>query len=137
MVQVEDACTPSVHLVWKNHLGGDSSWCFPFNQSFNIKADKVKKIRSAKLYSDSVTYNDLLAISELASSGDVYDVPVTELTSSVRDLQERSGANVLAFDDSGNYVGVVVSDANMSSDTSRSRHSVSVTIQYPETIHPQ
>lgn len=137
VVQVEDACTPSVHLVWKNHLGGDSSWCFDFNQTFTVNADKMKKIRSSKLYADAVTYNDVLGLSELVSSGEIYDVPVTELTSSVRDLQERSGANVLAFDDSGNYVGVVVKDSDISSDTSRSQHSISVTIQYPETIHPQ
>lgn len=137
VVLVEDACTPSAHLVWKNHLGGESSWCFAFNQTFNIKADKTKKIRTDKLYADLITYNDLLGLSELASSGDVYDVPVTELTSSVRDLQERSGTNVLAFDDAGNYVGVVVSDSSLSSDTYRSRHSASVSIQYPEIIHPQ
>jgi hypothetical protein len=59
------------------------------------------------------------------------------LTSSIIDTQERSGANVTAIDDSGNYVGVVVSDTNFSSDTSKSVHQISLTIQYPEIIHPQ
>lgn len=134
-VYFAEYCEPSVQLFWKNSLGGDSSFLFPYNQESTIKINSNKKSFKSKLFSDSITSDHINGLSDLIGIGDEYDNSITEFTSSIIRSQNRIGQNVIAITSIGQIIGVVVDEVKLDYSTNNKGNFISISISYPEIFH--
>lgn len=125
-----------VQLLWKNSLGGASTWVFDFSQEYSYKFDTGKRKRMV-LFAQHLTANEWEAINELNAIGDVYRVPHNELTTSVNKSHARKGSQVYLVDSGGKQTGVVVIPTEVRTRTRNEQHSIELTIELPEIQAPR
>jgi hypothetical protein len=135
-VYLSTPCSPSVQLIWKNSLGGDSTWVFQYNQESELKASKEGVYRTLKLFADDLTDDEANAMSDLLSSSDPYQINITELTSSVYGSQAVNGKSVYAIDSDGSVYSVILVGYDLTYETRKRKNQVTLTIQLPELFMP-
>ncbi len=133
-IQVESACKNPVYLFWKNSLGGDSFWMFDVNQEYTKNYSNGKKNTRMVLYADGLTFNQFESIDELNTPGNIFDVPLIELTTDVDKTEKKTDQQVYVMQPDGSKVGVVVITNPASTRTKRRRHFIEIEIEFPETF---
>lgn len=121
----------SVFLQWRNSLGGAE--CFPFqvNQEYTWTYSD-RKAKRLTLYANNLTLTQWEAIQGLNTLGDLYRLPITEMTTSLNRTSATIGQSVYVIDSSGNKTGVNVIGNPNTTNTKQKTHSAFVTIEYPE-----
>ncbi len=127
------SCTKNpITLMWRNSLGGESSWTFNFNQEFTYKLQDPYKNKWYTLFDQSLTLAQYNALNDLFTLGQIYQTPIVELTTSVDKTEARIGQQVYIVDSSGNKTGVIVIPTENKTMTKRNKHSFIATIELPE-----
>jgi len=135
-VYLSSPCSPSVQLVWKNSLGGDSTWVFQYNQEGELTSNKEGVYLRTKLFADDLTQNETEAMSDLLSSSEAYENNITELTSSVYGTQSVNGKSVFAITDDGTIFSVIVVASDLKYETRKRKNQVTLVIQLPQLFMP-
>jgi len=135
-VYYNSPCSPAIQLFWKNSLGGDSTYVFEYNQEDDI-TNSDGRFKESKLFAKGLTQNEVESLGDLIPLGDAFDIPITELTSSINKTQGVIGQQVYAVNDDNKLFGVVVTNYELSSLSRAIGTDVSITIRYPETFFPQ
>lgn len=143
-IEVDDACEYDednlpipgqnpIMLQWKNSLGGDAQWLFPFyhEASYNLKGRKAKRLI---LFDQDLSAVQWEALQELISTNEVYSPPIIDLenTNTINSTSKQVGKQVYMIDQDGNKTGVIVipnSDRINARDPS---HRIAIEIQLPE-----
>jgi hypothetical protein len=135
-VYYNSPCSPAIQLFWKNSLGGDSTYVFEYNQEDDI-TNSDGRFKESKLFAKGLTQNEVECLGDLIPLGDAFDIPITELTSSINKTQGIIGQQVYAVNDANKLFGVIVTGYELSSLSRAIGTDVSITIRYPETFFPQ
>ena len=130
-IYLEDACNV-VLVSWTDSVGGLNHWPFKYNQEYTFTYENGKKAKRLRLIAENLTLNQWETINGLNTLGDIYKNNITELTSSVYKTHSRIGQQVYATDEEGNTVGVIVIPTENSTFTKQSKHTIEITIEYPE-----
>jgi hypothetical protein len=121
-----------VQLLWTNSIRGAATWCFIFSQDYNWRhADGTKRKRMV-LYAQHLSANEWETLNELNHPGDIYEVPIPELTSAVNKTHARNGSQVYMVDAAGKLTGVTVVPTEKTTKSRRIQHSIEITIELPE-----
>lgn len=130
-IEVQEECDNTIFLQWRNSLGGDE--CFPFqvNQEYTWTYSD-RKAKRLTLYANNLTLTQWEAIQGLNTLGDLYRLPITEMTTSLNRTSATIGQSVYVIDSSGNKTGVNVIGNPNTTNTKQKTHSAFVTIEYPE-----
>ena len=132
---VVDPCDNPVLLIWRNSLGGDSLWCFDFNQEFDYRLNDTKNKR-LKLFADQITLNEWEAINELNTVGETYQTPVLELTSSTNKTTLKKGQQVYQLASNGTKTGVIAIATENKTFSRQRTHNAEINILYPDIYVP-
>ncbi len=126
-------CTKNaLTLVWRNSLGGQSSFTFNFNQDYLFKYQEPFKNKFLIIYDNDLSFSQYLALNELFNLGQVYQTPLIELTASVNKTEARIGQQVYIIDSSGNKTGIIVILQENKTMTKRNRHNIVIPVELPE-----
>lgn len=135
---IVDQCSDSAAFFgWKNSLGGDSFWCFEFSQDLSYKyKDFVSK--RLKCFTNYITQNEFDVLSEINTIGSNYVPFIEELTSSINKTQLRIGQQIYKYDlsDFSKKIGVISIPTEVSTKTSRLKHSFECLVELPEIFVP-
>jgi hypothetical protein len=126
-----------VQLVWKNSLGGDSSWCFDHSQPYNFRYSDGMKRKRMTLFTRGLSIADWEALNELNSTGESYKVAINEFLSTSDRTHRRRGIDVVMIDTSGRRTGVTVIPTEITTKSDRVQHNFEVTIELPEIFEVQ
>jgi len=133
-IQLESECRNPVYLFWKNSLGGDTFWLFDWTQQYTHSYADGKKAKRMVLYADGLSFNQFEAIDELNTPGNIFDVPIIELTTSVNKTSKKNDQQVYVVQPDGSKLGVVVITSPASTQTKRRQHFIEIEIEFPETF---
>ena len=127
------SCTKNpITLMWRNSLGGESSWTFNFNQEIVQKLQDPYKNKQYTLFDQNLTLTQFNALNELFTLGQIYQTPLIELTTSIDKTEARIGQQVYIIDSNGNKTGVIVLSGENKTMTKRNKHTLQATIELPE-----
>ena len=116
-------------------LGGDSLWCFDFNQESEYRLNDTKN-KKLKLFAEQITLNEWEAINELNTVGETYQTPVLELTSSTNKNLLKRGQQVYQLSSNGSKIGVTPLNTTNKTLTRQKIHSAEINIIYPDIYVP-
>lgn len=129
-------CTKNpITLMWRNSLGGQSSWVFNFSQDLVYKLQDIFKNGWLTVYDNNVTYAQYNALHDLFTLGQIYQTPIIEFTTSIDKTEARIGQQVYYVylaDNIINKLGVVVIPSENRTITKRNKHLFAATIELPE-----
>lgn len=131
-IQVKDPCDNPVYLFWKNTLGGDSFWLFDDNQDLSIDTDNERKAKQLICFANNISVSEFLAINEVNTPGQIYRPVIQELTTDVNKTSARTDQQLYVIDRDGGKTGVINLTQRNSTQTKQRKHSIDVTIEYPE-----
>jgi len=131
---VGDSCSNPVTLQWIDTTGGRSCHTFQVNQEYTFTYENGKKAKRLRLYADHLTLNQWEGINGLNTLGEIYKNSNVEWSATVNKTHSRIGQQVYATDADDNTVGVIVIPTENSTFTKQVKHSIEITIEYPEII---
>lgn len=133
--QVMDAPDQPLQLIWRNSLGGASTWVFGHTQEYTYRFQDYKRKRYI-LYAQHLTLAEWDALNELNAIGDVYQVPIQELTTLVNKSHARRASQVYLVDPAGKQTGVIMIPTEVKTRTRRNQHAIELTVELPEIQAP-
>lgn len=143
-IEVSDACDYDednlliagqnpIMLQWKNSLGGDAQWLFPFyhEASYNLKGRKAKRLI---LFDQDLSAVQWEALQELISTNEVYSPPIIDLenTNTINSTSKQVGKQVYMIDQDGNKTGVIVIPNSDRINARDPHHRIAIEIELPE-----
>ena len=129
---VMDCTKNPVTVMWRNKLGGESSWTFNINQDYVQKLQDPFVNNWKTVYDLDLTLGQFNALNELFGIGQVYQTPLVELTTSIDKTEARYGQQVYIVDSNGNKTGVIVIGQENKTQTKREKHNFQATLELPE-----
>lgn len=134
---VEPALDPTVTLGWMNSRGGVEWWTFHSNHEESFVHEDGRKVRRQVLFARNLTYNEWDTLNGLNTLGEFYQQTPSEITSSLNTLKKRRGQQAYVYDDvAGTFTGVLVIPTENKTNTRQVKHTLTITIEYPETLLP-
>lgn len=132
IVNIQSELSNTIMLQWKDSLGGDGCHPFTYNQEYFYTNSDGKKSKRMILYANGLTPSQWDAIQGCKSVGDVYRIPINELTTSLNRTVGRIGQSVYVLNSDGTKTGVIVIPNSDSSFTKKTIHETTVEIEFPE-----
>lgn len=120
-----------VTLFWRNSVGGLSSWTFKHSQDKQYNLAKMKN-KALTLFDTNLTPGQWEAAQEVNTVGEVYDVPVIELSTSLTRSQAKRGQQVYSVSQAGVLTGVISKNTQAKVKTRELSSNVTVNIDFPE-----
>ena len=131
-IDIEEECSNTVMLQWKNSLGGDECYPFTYNQEYTFDYGGGKKAKRLTLFAHGLTLSQWEAINGLNTLGEPYKTPITEMTTSINRTMATIGQSVYILNSDGTKIGVTVINVQNTTQTKKVQHEATVTIEYPE-----
>jgi hypothetical protein len=129
---VKQPCQNPVQLMWRNSLGGISTFVFDYSQDVSHEFQNEGRFKILRLYTNDLSYQDWDALHEMMGTGEVYKNNIVELTADTNKTHSRVGSQVYMIDAEGNKTGVIVIPTSNDTRTKRKLHLFDVAIQLPQ-----
>lgn len=129
-VKIKDPCGNPVNLSFRNSLGGDSFWCFDYNQDMNWN-NVVKKSNRKVLFAQDITTDEWNALNDLNNTGFIYSENIIDIVDSNK-TSKMAGQQVYIIDEDGNKTGVITLQTINNTKTRNDKHDFQIEIEYPE-----
>lgn len=131
-VGVLSPCKNPILLIWKNTFGGDVEWMFEWTQQYSHAYPDGKKVKRMTLYADGISFDEFESLDGLNTPGEIYDVPVIELTGTTDKTSKKADQQVYVLQPDGTKTGVVVIPNSSDTQTKRKQHYIEIEIEFPE-----
>ena len=133
ITSVRPSCGNYMQLVWRNSLGGQSTWAFEYSQDYTYTYNGDYKAKQYTLYSTNLTAEQYESLEELHTLGAVYSNVIDDVSISNKSSL-RSGSSVYIIGSDYSFTGVIVLPKQNHTSSKNRRHQFSVTIEVPETF---
>jgi hypothetical protein len=136
-IRVQNYCSNDKAIIWKNPLGGESIYCFPYNQ--DLQQDNEEGTQRMTVYAENLTLNEWEVLQEITNGGEVLTEPFVSLLDDygqpIKGRKKRAGGfYTYLYDENfnNNLRAIVVDKSSNDTRTRNNRHSVLFSFQFKE-----